>query len=205
VPYGIEARYRPVTEADELRRVRAKYSLPERFVLSVGVLQPRKNIEGLVRAYQRLPGDLRAAYGLVVVGKQGWLMEHLPNLVREAGPGVHFTGYAEDEDLPALYTLAACFAYPSLYEGYGLPPLEAMACGTPVLASNAASLPEVTAGAALYADPTDTEALARSLERLLTDEALRRNLIARGRRRASELTWEGAARALLGVLRAAIQ
>lgn len=202
IPYGIEARYRPVTDDEELQRVRAKYDLPARFILSVGVLQPRKNVEGLVRAYQRLPLGLRESHGLVVVGRPGWLVGHLPNLVSTAGPGVHFTGYVEDGDLPALYTLAECFAYPSLYEGYGLPPLEAMACGTPVLTSDAASLPEVAAGAALCVNPTDVGAVSEGLARLLTDAALRQELIARGHERAAELTWEGAARALLAVLRA---
>ncbi|NPV46444.1 MAG: glycosyltransferase family 4 protein [Armatimonadetes bacterium] len=204
VPYGVEARFRPVTDQQELRRVRAKYSLPERFVLSVGVLQPRKNVEALVHAYQRLPAPLRAQHGLVIVGKHGWLMKHLPALAREAGPDVQFTGYADDEDLPALYTLAECFAYPSLYEGYGLPPLEAMACGTPVLTSNVASLPEVTAGAALCVDPTDVQSLQDGLQRMLTDTDLRRELVTRGLERAAGLTWGPAAQGLLGVLRAVV-
>ena len=112
-----------------------------------------------------------------------------------------FTGYVDDGDLPALYTLADVFAYPSLYEGFGLPPVEAMACGTPVLTSTAASLPEVTRNAALLVDPTDEAALAAGLERLLTDEGLREQLLERGFARAAELTWEQAARRLVEVCR----
>lgn len=199
IPYGLEARYRPVTDPVKLAALRERYGLPERFILSVGVLQPRKNVEGLIAAYQQLPAVLRAEVGLVIVGKQGWLMAHLPHLVNTAGPGVQFTGYAPDADLPGLYTMAEVFAYPSLYEGYGLPPLEAMACGTPVLTSNVASLPEVTRGAAFLVSPTEVAALSEGLRRLLTDEATRQTLIERGLARASSLTWEAAARRLVAL------
>ena len=112
-----------------------------------------------------------------------------------------FTGYVEDAELPSLYTLASCFAYPSLYEGFGLPPVEAMACGTPVVTSTAASLPEVTGGAALLVDPHDVEALSGAIARVLQERELREGLVAKGFARACELTWENSARALLQVLR----
>lgn len=201
IPNGVDPVYQPVTDPVKLATVRARYGLPERFILSVGVLQPRKNVAGLIAAYRRLPEALQRDYGLVIVGKQGWLMASLPHLAAQAGPGVLFTGYVDDGDLPALYTLADVFAYPSLYEGFGLPPVEAMACGTPVLTSTAASLPEVTRNAALLVDPTDEAALAAGLERLLTDEALREQLLERGFARAAELTWEQAARRLVEVCR----
>lgn len=200
VPYGVDEAYRPVTDEARLEAVRRKYSLPKRFLLSVGVLQPRKNIAGLMRAYELLPGDLRRDYGLVITGKQGWLTENLPELAASAPEGVNFTGYVEDEELPALYSLASCFVYPSLYEGFGLPPVEAMACGTPVVTSNVASLPEVTAGAAVLVDPYDVEELAGAVARVLTDDTLRAELARKGLARAGELTWEKSARALLQVL-----
>lgn len=201
VPYAVDEAYAPVTDQQRLDEVRRKYSLPERFILSVGVLQPRKNIAGLMAAYQLLEPELRREYALVITGKQGWLADNLPDLAREVGEGVLFTGYVDDAELPALYTLASCFAYPSLYEGFGLPPVEAMACGTPVVTSTAASLPEVTGGAALLVDPHDVEALSGAIARVLQERELRDELVARGFARACELTWENSARALLQVLR----
>ena len=201
VPYAVDEAYEPVTDQQRLDEVRRKYSLPERFILSVGVLQPRKNIAGLMAAYQLLEPEVRREYALVITGKQGWLADNLPDLAREVGEGVLFTGYVEDAELPSLYTLASCFAYPSLYEGFGLPPVEAMACGTPVVTSTAASLPEVTGGAALLVDPHDVEALSGAIARVLQERELREGLVAKGFARACELTWENSARALLQVLR----
>lgn len=200
VPYAVDPLYRPVVDAELLARVRRKYDLPERFVLSVGVLQPRKNVGGLIAAYAQLPTALRTTSALVITGKRGWLTDNLPQVARDAGPGVRFTGYVADEELPALYTMAAAFVYPSLYEGFGLPPLEAMACGTPVISSDAASLPEVTAGAALLVPPRDTAALTAALEQVLTDEVLRGELRARGFARAAQSSWEGSARLLLDIV-----
>ncbi|MEN6401331.1 MAG: glycosyltransferase family 1 protein [Armatimonadia bacterium] len=201
VPYAVDEAFAPVTDQQRLEDVRRRYKLPERFILSVGVLQPRKNIAGLIRAYQMLEPELRRDYALVITGKQGWLADNLPELAREVGEGVRFTGYVDDDELPALYTLASCFAYPSLYEGFGLPPVEAMACGTPVVTSTAASLPEVTGGAALLVDPYDAEALAVAISKVLQEGELREELIAKGHARACQLTWENSARALLQVLR----
>jgi glycosyltransferase involved in cell wall biosynthesis len=200
VTWGVDPLYRPVTDPQDLAAVRQKYGLPERFILSVGVLQPRKNVERLLRAYGQLPAEVRRECGLVITGKRGWLDETITRVAAEVGEGVQFTGYVEDEELPALYTLATCLAYPSLYEGFGLPVVEAMACGTPVLTSTAASLPEAAGGAALLVVPTDTEALADGLRRLVTDEDLREGLRRRGLERAAELTWEKSAGQLLAVL-----
>lgn len=201
VPYGVDAAFRPVDDEAACAALRRKYDLPERFILSVGVLQPRKNVEGLIRAYAQLPSELRHEYALVITGKRGWLTDNLPRVA--AGEGVLFTGYVEDAELPALYSLATCFAYPSLYEGFGLPPLEAMACGTPVVTSTVASLPEVTGEAALLVDPTDTPALSAALARLLTNDALCAELRAKGLLRAAQFTWAKSAAQLLGVLRQA--
>jgi glycosyltransferase involved in cell wall biosynthesis len=204
VPYAVDERFRPVTEETRLGQVKRKYELPDKFLLSVGVLQPRKNVEGLIAAYQELPEELRSECSLVITGKHGWLTENVPALAREAGPGVIFTGYVEDDELPALYTLATCFVYPSFYEGFGLPPLEAMACGTPAIVSNAASLPEVTAGAGLLVDPHDVPSLTEAIQHVLTDEDLRQRLRARGLERVKSLTWELSARKLLAVLERAV-
>lgn len=200
VPNAVDEGFAPVTDPQALAAVRSRYHLPERFILSVGVLQPRKNIEGLMQAYAMLPADLRREVGLVITGKRGWLDKHLPALARETAEGIVFTGYVDDGELPALYSLADCMAYPSLYEGFGLPPVEAMACATPVVTSRAASLPEVTAGAALLVDPADTQELAAALEQVLTDRAVAEECISRGLARVRSLTWQASAQRLMEVL-----
>jgi glycosyltransferase involved in cell wall biosynthesis len=188
LPYGVESIYRPQRDPARLAAVKAKYHLPDRFILSVGVLQPRKNVTGLMQAYTLLPPELRDQTGLVITGKQGWLADNLPDLAAAAGPGVQFTGYVDDAELPTLYTLADCLAYPSYYEGFGLPPLEAMACGTPVVTSTAPALVEVTGQAALHVPADDTPALAATLHRLLTDSTLRHRLVTAGLSRAAQFT-----------------
>ena len=205
VPNAVDRRFQPVTDPETIRAVREKHALPERFILNLGVIQPRKNVEGLILAYCGLPDELREQYGLVVTGKHGW-GEGLPLALAEtAVPGViRPTGYVPDEDLPALYSAASAFVYPSLYEGFGIPPLEAMACGTPVLTSNVASLPEVVGDAALTVDPRDVDAIRQGLQRLLTDEELRARLVQAGLERAQRFTWRDSAEKLVKVLRRAV-
>ena len=196
---GVEARFEPVADEGELDRVRARYNLEKPFILGLGTLEPRKNFEGLIEAYHLLRSRTRIPHQLVIGGRKGWLYEGIFRRVEELGLGdaVHFLGFVADEDLPALYTLADVFAFPSFYEGFGIPVLEAMACGTPVVASNAASLPEAVGEAGLMVTPGDVEALAGALERVLQDRPLREELIARGRERARCFTWERAAQELL--------
>lgn len=194
---GVEERFTPIKDEARLRTVRTRYSLGEGpFILSVGTVQPRKNYARLIEAFRRLNlPDLR----LVIAGGKGWLDDPLYAQVEALGlqERVRFIGFVADEDLPALYSAASVFAYPSLYEGFGLPPLEAMACGVPVVASNAASLPEVVGEAGLLVDPYDVDALAEALARALCDEALRHALIAKGHEQARRFSWAAAARQLL--------
>jgi glycosyltransferase involved in cell wall biosynthesis len=202
------ARFAPVADAGELRRVRERYRIGGEYVLAVGSVQPRKNLVRLVRAY----ADLRDRRGrdnlpqLVIVGKMAWLFGETLRAVEECGlgDGVIFTGYVPESDLPALYSGALCFAYPSYFEGFGLPPLEAMRCGTPVLAGDRTSLPEVVGDAGLLVDPFDTDAIAAALRRLIDDESLRSTLRARGLARARLFDWRETARLTLGVYRKAI-
>ncbi len=170
------------------------------FVLTVGTLQPRKNHLTLVRAFaqvaRRLPG-----LHLVIAGGKGWMYDQvIAEVARlDLGERVRFIGFVDDADLPALYCAARVFAFPSLYEGFGLPPLEAMACGVPVVASNASSLPEVVGDAGLLVDPLDVDGLAGALLRAVTDDVWRAQAIARGLARARQFTWRRAAEQLLAV------
>lgn len=193
---GVEPRFCPIADADTLQAVREKYHLPSQFILSVGTVQPRKNYAALISALARLP---HADIHLVIVGGRGWLYQDIFARVDELGlqERVHFVGFAADADLPAIYNLAQVFALPTLYEGFGLPPLEAMACGVPVLTSDNSSLPEVVGDAGLMVDAGDMDALTDALTRLLDDADLRRTLIERGLARARRFTWQDTARQVL--------
>ena len=200
-PYAADPIYQPMDRDAARRAVRSRLRVPSPYLLSVGVLQPRKNLPRLVRAYNQIAA--RIPHRLVLVGKEGWAGEALQQAIAEAPPGREplFTGYVADADLPALYAGADLFVYPSLYEGFGLPPLEAMACGTAVITSNTSSLPEVVGDAGVTVDPTDTGALATSIEALLQDEPRRRSLAAAGLARASQFNWERTARETVEVYR----
>jgi glycosyltransferase involved in cell wall biosynthesis len=201
---GVESRFQPVRDAETLNWVRNRYQLPGRFVLGLSTLQPRKNFEGLIEAFSLLlaarGGEPEIAdLDLVIGGGRGWMYEGLSSKVERLGlvERIHFVGFVGDDDLPALYSLASAFAFPTWYEGFGLPVLEAMACGTPVVAADNSSLPEVVGEAGLLVDAADPGALAEALARLLTDPGLEAQLATAGRRQARRFTWEGAARQLL--------
>jgi len=198
---GVDARFRPVTDAAALAAVRARYGLGQGpFILSVSTLQPRKNYRRLVQAF----APLAARYpelNLVIGGGKGWRYDEILAEPERLGIGgrVLFPGFIAEDDLPALYSAAEVMAYPSLYEGFGLPVLEAMACGTPVVASNRSSLPEVTADAGLQVDPLDIDALTEGLAALVEDTALRHDLATRGLAWARQFSWDRAARQLFSV------
>ncbi|GAB2921184.1 glycosyltransferase family 1 protein [Paraburkholderia jirisanensis] len=203
---GVEASFRPLSE-EECASTLSGYGLRYRgFVLSVCTLQPRKNLRRLVEAFARLPADLRQAYPLVLIGADGWMNSDLMRDIEPltlAGQAVT-PGYVSRATLLKLYAAAAVFAYPSLYEGFGLPVAEAMASGVPVLTSNVTSIPEVVAGAAVEVDPYSVEEIAAGLERLLGDGALCSELRARGLRRAAELTWGATVAQTMNVYRALV-
>lgn len=204
VPGGVEERFAPVTDAQQLRQARQHVGVGEApFVLAIGVIEPRKNLNRLMDAFcalkqrRAVPADLK----LVLAGGKGWLYDGIfeHHAASPVGPDILLPGYMPDELLPAIYSAAEVFAFPSLYEGFGLPILEAMACGTPVVASRASCLAEVAEGAALLIDPTNVDGLSMSLEQVLTDSVLRARLIERGHQRARKYTWRGAAERLLAV------
>ncbi|MGB2695039.1 MAG: glycosyltransferase family 1 protein [Dehalococcoidia bacterium] len=195
IPEAAGAQYVPVDDEDALGRVRWKYQLPTRYILSVGSLEPGKNRARLFRAYADLR-DENAAPPIVVAGQPAWRYQDDFDLVERLGleDRVRFLGYVPDEDMPALYSGATCFAFPSLYEGFGLPVLEAMACGAPVLTSNVSATAEVAGDAALLVDPHDTLAITAALDRLLSDAELRAELRSKGLDRARQFSWQRAAR-----------
>ncbi len=197
---GVEPRFHRVTDRDLLEAVRARYRLPERFILAVGTLEPRKNYPRLIAAYaalRRLEPDL--PHRLVIAGRPGWLYEEIYTQVAREGlaDSVNFAGFVADADLPALYTLAGVLAFPSLYEGFGLPPLEAMACQTPVVAGRNSSLIETVGDGGLLVDATDVTALAAALRRVIAEPETRAALIQAGLDQAARFTWQAAAQELL--------
>lgn len=203
VPEGVSPHYRPVPDGLERRAVLERYGIRAPYVLTVGVIEPRKNLPTLLAAFDELRRQgLR--HQLVVVGPRGWLDEPIVRQAQARTPHVHLTGYVAEADLPAVYSGAEVLAYPSLYEGVGLPALEAMACGTPVVASNASALPEVVGDAGLLVSPMDIEAWVEALGRVLEDGDLRRELGENGRARAAGYTWEAAALATAAVYEKAL-
>lgn len=201
IPLAAAPRFKP--EADEHSRAAvSRLKLPESFVLAVGNLQPRKNLRRLLGAFAtaRRSG---LEHGLVLAGQPGWRAQELLHTIDSLGlrEVVMLTGYVSDDELVALYNLADAFAYPSLYEGFGLPVVEAMACGTPVLTSSTTCMPELAGDAALLVDPSDEDALAAGLLRLAGDTALRAQLHKRGLARAASYSWERTARLTMALLK----
>lgn len=201
---GVNERFRPIRDAGTLAAVRATYGLGDRrFVLAVGTVQPRKNYEMLVRAFRAVADTM--PHVLVIAGGRGWLSEGLEAEIvrRRLTDRVIMAGFVADDDLPALYSAADLFVFPSLYEGFGLPLLEAMACGVPVISSDASSLPEVAGAgdqsAAHLLSPHDEPGWAAAMRRLLSDEPARQRLIAAGTAQAARFTWGAAARKLAGL------
>lgn len=200
---GINPLLKPIREPTALAAVRGHYGLPERYILHVGTLQPRKNLSRLVEAYARLRAQLPDPPALVLAGGKGWLYDDLFWQVERLGLTGHvlFPGHVPpDHTLAAMYSAALVYAFPSLFEGFGFPVVEAMRCETPVVCSNTSSLPELAGDAALTVPPTDVEALANALLRVLTDEHLRRGMVERGRAQAARFTWEACAEAVWAVL-----
>lgn len=195
---GVHPRFCPQSGPDEAARLRARYGLGDApYILSVGTLQPRKNYVRLIQAFTCVRIDEFADLQLVIAGGHGWLYEETLAEAEKYPNRVRILGFVDESDLPALYRNAVLFVFPSWYEGFGLPVLEAMACGVPVVCSNASSLPEVAGDAALLVDPLDTDGLAAAMARVLEDPDLRREMIAKGIAQAARFTWAQAARQLL--------
>jgi glycosyltransferase involved in cell wall biosynthesis len=198
IPEAASLHFHPLNEAEYLPALE-RHGIRRPYILSVGSLEPRKNLLRLLEAYARLEGSRPS---LVIAGARNyWKSSPVVETVSRLGLEQHvrFTGYVEDADLPALYSAASLFVFPSLYEGFGLPVLEAMACGTPVVTSSVSSLPEVAGDAALLVDPRDVDAIASAMRRILDDSDLAADLRARGLARAAQFSWERTARETLAV------
>lgn len=198
---GVDARFH-VPSADEVARVHRQYSPDAPYLLMVGTLEPRKNHATAIRALQRLRQDGRP-HKLVIAGGKGWLFDEVQALIAELGlqDAVHLTGYVPADDLPGLYSGCACFLLPSLYEGFGFPVLEAMACGAPVVCSNVSSLPEVAGDAARLIEPNDDQALAHEIGQVLDKPELLDTMRRRGQARAAQFRWDTCAASTLEVYR----
>ena len=205
VPCGVDRHFAPVPDGPARQRVLAGHGITGPYLLYVGAINARKNIARLYEAFWQVRQQ-RPDVTLVVVGKRQWHTGEIDATFSRLclDDAVIFTGYVADDELPSLYSGAAVFVFPSLYEGFGLPPLEAMACGAPVITSNVSSLPEVVGDAALTVEPTDTRALATAITRVLHDREERDALRRRGLARAAQFTWERAARETLDAYQAAL-
>lgn len=185
------------------REIQDKYRITGDYILFVGTLQPRKNIVGLIQAFQRVEGDRRKEIKLMIVGKKGWLYEEIFDKVRKLKleKRIIFTDFVKSEDLPVLYQSARCFVLPSLYEGFGIPVVEAMACGCPVVISNVSSLPEIAGEAGILVDPKNIDEIAQGINRACFDEKKRSEMVKKGLERAKFFSWETCAKQTLAVFK----
>ena len=192
LPIGVGPSYKPTNDPGKLDSVRQRYELKKPFLFYVGNFKPHKNVGALIQAYAALDLSFRSTYELVLGGRRDRCVGELEGLAEQLGVGneVRFVGQIDEEDLPHFYSAAELFVFPSLFEGFGLPPLEAMACGTAVVCSNRTSLPEVVGDAGRLVDPSDVETMCAAIEALLRDQSSRRELVRRGLKRAAEFRSE---------------
>jgi glycosyltransferase involved in cell wall biosynthesis len=201
IPNGVSPYFRRITDPVLLGATQHKYNLKTPLVFAVGTLQPRKNHLGLIKAFYKAQQRKNGPAMLAIAGEQGWLYEETKQLVSDLklDKKVRFLGRVTDHELVTLYSMATLFAFPSFFEGFGVPPIEAMACGAPVITSNVSALPEVAEGAALLVDPHDIDALADAIIRLTEDENLRMELRQKGYERVQHYTWARSAQKMLNV------
>jgi len=176
-----------------LKNFRNRFNIPKKYILFVGSIEPRKNLFSLLSAYRKLDTTIKKEYKLVLVGFKGWRNDEIMSLLEAEKENIIYLGYLNDQELAYVYNMASLFCYPSFYEGFGLPPLEAMACGTPVIVSNLSSMPEVCGDAALYADPYDINDISKKMQRLLENDLLQKEMAERGLEHVKRFTWEDAA------------
>ncbi|WP_252221735.1 MULTISPECIES: glycosyltransferase family 1 protein [unclassified Clostridium] len=198
---GVGETYKRMLDNYEIESVKKKYSIENEYILYLGTLEPRKNIETIIRAYNLFTQSNKNNIKLVLAGKKGWLYDDIFKLIKEFGieDNVIFTDYVDDKDKPALYQGAKLFLFPSLYEGFGIPLVEAMASRTPVITSNSSSLPEVAGEAAIITAPLDYKEISKSIERVLNDSELREKMINEGVKQANKFSWDASAEKLKNI------
>lgn len=198
---GVADNFKVIVDKELLVTVRKKYRLPEQYLLFVGLFSPRKNIAGLFKAFAILKEKYAVPHKLLMVGEKGWKYKSDLALVDSLGIAkeVIFTGYVRNDELPAIYNMASVFIFPSLYEGFGLPLLESMACGTPVVTSNVSAMPEVVGNAGILVEPNNPLGIAEAVYRLVSDEQLVKKLTSLGLQRVRSFTWENAAREMISI------
>jgi glycosyltransferase involved in cell wall biosynthesis len=176
-------------------------SLPKKYILSVGSIEPRKNLKNLILAYNGLDAELKSQYKLLLVGYKGWNNSEIKEMIEKSHGDVSYLGYVDDKKLAQLYNNVSLFVYPSFYEGFGIPPLEAMACGTPVIVSERSSIPEVCGDAAVYINPDSSEQISQEMSKILRNTHLQEQMIQKGLERAALFSWEESARQHLEVFK----
>lgn len=200
VPAADTTEYHPASQ-QEIKTVKSKYNIAGDYILFLSTLEPRKNVAGIIQAYSKLPVALQQQYQLVLAGKKGWLDDDIEELCQQMGERVLRTGRVESADKVALYSGATVFAFPSAFEGFGIPILEAMACGTPVITSNLSSMPEAAGDAALMVDPNNIQEITKALTNVLMDKQLAQKLTVLGTKQAAKFTWQKSGQQLANLLR----
>lgn len=197
---AVGGEFQPLADKEKISKIKSKYATGEKYLLNVGTICPRKNLNFLIGVFEKVCRDF-PDYKLVITGKKGWYYNSLFNLIKtlHLKNKIIFTGYIADEDAPYLYNGAEAFLFPSLYEGFGLPPLEAMACGVPVICSSASSLPEVVGQGGILLSPKDAVGWVRTIKKVLADKKLRANMSRGGLNQAKKFSWEKCARETLQV------
>jgi len=201
IPPAVSDEFRQSYTERELEQIRQDYQLPERFILSVGTIEPRKNLAGLLAAFSRLADSFKSSYPLVIVGCSGWLSEDIERMMTpmlDRGQVIRL-GYVPQRDLPALFSAARLFVYVSFYEGYGMPIAEAMCSGVPVITSNLSSMPEVAAGCASLVNPNDIEQITQQIQELIENEGKRKQLIERAKKQSDQYVWQDSTQQLVNV------
>lgn len=199
--HGVDHDNFKVYERHMLNSFNELYELPEKFILFVGSIEPRKNLKNALRAYNSLPDAFKKEYKFLLAGFSGWNNAEVMEIICQEKGNIIYLGYLSDRDLANLYNLATMFIYPSLYEGFGLPPLEAMACGTPVIVSRVSSMPEICGDAAYYVDPLDVNSIAEGIYAMATNEKMRKELVQKGLHKAKTFNWDTSAKEHLAVFK----
>ncbi len=193
INHGIDHSIYKIYKEEELKELKIKYNLPKNYILFVGSIEPRKNLINLLFAYQKLPKEIKREIPLLLCGFKGWNNREIMNLIEKERKYIRYLGYLTDIELAGIYNLATIFIYPSLYEGFGIPPLEAFACGTPVISSNVSSLPEACGESALFINPNSPEDIKEKIIQLLEDKELRDEMRKRGLIHSQSFSWEKSA------------